>query len=78
VAQLLNSLVVRKGLADHSDSFGFTVGQTTLLGMVSGAIEIITIYSSTWVIKWVWFQLSLSPVTRDADRLVERCPTRVG
>jgi hypothetical protein len=34
-----------------ADSFGFTVGQTTLLGMVSGAIEIITIYSSTLIIK---------------------------
>nr|KIR44537.1 membrane transporter [Cryptococcus bacillisporus CA1280] len=33
------------------NSFGFTVWQTTLLGIVSGAIEILTIWSSVLVIK---------------------------
>lgn len=33
------------------NSFGFTVWQTTLLGTVSGAIEILTIWSSVLVIK---------------------------
>ncbi|KAK8845605.1 hypothetical protein IAR55_006321 [Kwoniella newhampshirensis] len=33
------------------NSFGFTVWQTALLGCVSGAIEILTIYSSVLVIK---------------------------
>ncbi|WWC66634.1 uncharacterized protein I206_100537 [Kwoniella pini CBS 10737] len=33
------------------NSFGFTVGQTTLLGCVSGVVEILTIYSSVLVIK---------------------------
>ncbi|OCF30880.1 membrane transporter [Kwoniella heveanensis CBS 569] len=34
-------------------SFGFTTEQTTLLGCVSGVIEILTIYSATWIIKKV-------------------------
>ncbi|ORY27006.1 putative membrane transporter [Naematelia encephala] len=34
-------------------SFGFTTGQTALLGCVSGAIEILTIYSSTLIVKKV-------------------------
>lgn len=38
-------------LTFHVDSFGFTVWQTTLLGIVSGAIEILTIWSSVLVIK---------------------------
>lgn len=38
-------------LTFHVDSFGFTVWQTTLLGTVSGAIEILTIWSSVLVIK---------------------------
>ncbi|WVQ76152.1 hypothetical protein IAR50_005805 [Cryptococcus sp. DSM 104548] len=38
-----NSLII--------NSFGFTTSQTTLLGCVSGVIEILTIYSSVLVIK---------------------------
>jgi len=44
-----NSLTNQSALIINS--FGFTIGQTTLLGCVSGAIEIITIYSSVLIIK---------------------------
>ncbi|RSH82830.1 hypothetical protein EHS25_005820 [Saitozyma podzolica] len=51
IDNLPNSLTNQSAMIINS--FGFTVGQTTLLGMVSGAIEIITIYSSTLIIKKV-------------------------
>ncbi|ORY25069.1 putative membrane transporter [Naematelia encephala] len=49
IGNISNSLTNQSALIINS--FGFTVGQTALLGCVSGAIEIITIFSSVMIIK---------------------------